>query len=70
MAAWSVSCVIETQPGEDLPQIVDVHLRGEALAATRAHRAGPGIPSLVIELYANLSWSLKNMEELPEWQVQ
>src|ERR1043166_7969717 len=70
MPPWSGGCVVEIEPREDLPQIVNVHLRSETMAATSALSARPGIAGLLVKLHTDLSRPLENVKELPERQVQ
>src|SRR6185369_2829288 len=58
--------VVETELAERRLQIVDVHPRGEPLAAPGALRAFALLPNLMVELHAELGRALENVKELSE----
>src|SRR6185436_4586342 len=58
--------VVETDTLQRQLQVVDVHARGEALAATGAGRALTLLPHPLVELDAELGRPLEDVEELPE----
>src|SRR5262245_10473505 len=62
--------VVEAEAVKRQFQIVDVHPRGEALAAAGAESAFSFLSRLVIELDAELGRPLEDVEELAEGEVQ
>src|SRR5215218_10404749 len=65
-----IETVIEPELREAELQIVDVHPRGEPLAAARAERPRPLFPGLLIELHAELRRPLEDVKKLSKRQEE
>src|SRR5437868_4485229 len=70
VSARSLDAIIEAETREHLPQVVDVHLRSEELAAARARSGRSFVACLLVELDTELSRPLENVEEFPKRQIQ
>src|SRR5215831_9854077 len=62
--------IVESQLRQHSLEIVDVHLRGKALPASDALRAGIGFSGTLIKLDSQLRRTLKDVEELPEGKIE
>src|SRR5688572_26978695 len=62
--------VIKAKLGENGLEIGDLHLRSEALPAANAGCAGIFLASLLVKFDAELRGPLKDVEELPERQIE
>src|SRR3984957_21183731 len=62
--------IVESNLREDTVQIVDMHSGSETLTATLADRRVARFSRRLIELHAELSGALKNMEKLSERDIE
>ena len=65
--AW---CSRSRACGSTALQVVDVHARGEALAAARADGAASSVAGVLVQLHAELRRPLEDVEELAERQIE
>jgi hypothetical protein len=70
MSGRTADAIVEAELRQNLPQVVDLQLGGESLSAPGAVRAFILRTGRLIQLDAELSRSLKNVEELSEWQKE
>ena len=62
--------VIESEARQDGFEVVDMHARGEGLAAPDAHNCVATLACLLLQPDAQLSRPLEDVEELAERQVE
>jgi hypothetical protein len=59
--------VVKSHLRKHASQVVDVHSRGKALAASHALSALACIPNFLVQFHTQLRGTLENMNKLAEW---